>query len=46
MLFSEGVPTAEIATRLDVEANTVNVYKKRVREKLCKEINLLDSELS
>lgn len=45
LLFSEGVSTPEIAKKLNVEANTVNVYKKRVREKLLKEINLLDSEL-
>ena len=45
LLFSEGLSTPEIAAKLDVEANTVNVYKKRVRERLCKEINLLDSEL-
>ncbi|MCM8534069.1 MAG: sigma-70 family RNA polymerase sigma factor [Lentisphaeraceae bacterium] len=46
MLFSEGLTTPEIAEKLGVEANTVNVYKKRVRDKLCKEINLLDSELA
>lgn len=45
LLFSEGLSTPEIAENLGVEANTVNVYKKRVRDKLCKEINLLDSEL-
>ncbi|MCM8535304.1 MAG: sigma-70 family RNA polymerase sigma factor [Lentisphaeraceae bacterium] len=46
LLFSEGLTTPEIAEKLGVEANTVNVYKKRVRDKLCKEINLLDSELA
>ena len=46
LLFSEGFSAQEIAVRLNVEANTVNVYKKRVREKLLREINLLDSELS
>lgn len=45
LLFSEGLSTVEIAEKLNVEPNTVNVYKKRVREKLLKEINLLDSEL-
>jgi RNA polymerase sigma factor (sigma-70 family) len=45
LLFSEGLTTVQIAEKLGVEANTVNVYKKRVRDRLCKEINLLDSEL-
>ena len=46
LMFSDGKTTREIATHLGVEENTVNVYKKRVRDKLCKEINLLDSELA
>jgi RNA polymerase sigma factor (sigma-70 family) len=46
LMFSEGKTTQEIAEELKVEANTINVYKKRVRDRLCKEISLLDSELS
>ncbi len=46
LMFSEGKTTSEIAEELQVEANTINVYKKRVRDRLCKEISLLDSELS
>ena len=46
LMFSDGKTTRDIATHLGVEENTVNVYKKRVRDKLCKEINLLDSELA
>lgn len=45
LMFTDGKGTREIAESLGVEENTVNVYKKRVRDKLCKEINLLDSEL-
>lgn len=45
LMFTDGKTTKEIAEHLGVEENTVNVYKKRVRDKLCKEINLLDSEL-
>ncbi|MCM8526011.1 MAG: RNA polymerase sigma factor [Lentisphaeraceae bacterium] len=45
LMFTDGKTTKEIAEHLAVEENTVNVYKKRVRDKLCKEINLLDSEL-
>ena len=46
LMFTDGKTTREIAEHLGVEENTVNVYKKRVRDKLCKEINLLDSELA
>ncbi len=45
LMYSEGKSTKEIAEVLQMEENTVNVYKKRVREKLCKEINLLDDDL-
>ena len=45
LMFSEGKTTAEIAATLKVETNTVNVYKKRVRAKLLKEIKILDNEL-
>ena len=45
LMFTDGKTTREIAEHLKVEENTVNVYKKRVRDKMCKEINLLDSEL-
>ncbi|MCM8538678.1 MAG: RNA polymerase sigma factor [Lentisphaeraceae bacterium] len=45
LMFTDGKTTKDIAEHLSVEENTINVYKKRVRDKLCKEINLLDSEL-
>jgi RNA polymerase sigma factor (sigma-70 family) len=45
LMFSEGKSSQDVADKLKVELNTANVYKKRVRDRLCKEINLLDNEL-
>ena len=45
LMASDGKSTQEISNELGVELNTVNVYRKRVRDRLLKEINILDSEL-
>lgn len=42
----DGVDKDVIAAELKVEANTVQVYKQRVANKLCKEINRLEHELN
>lgn len=42
----DGVDKDIIAAELDVEPNTVQVYKQRVANKLCKEINRLEHELN
>ena len=46
LLLTQGVDAAEIAEKLDVERNTIYVYKKRVTKMLCQEINRLDAELN
>ncbi|MCM8531308.1 MAG: sigma-70 family RNA polymerase sigma factor [Lentisphaeraceae bacterium] len=42
----DGIDKDLIAEELKVEANTVQVYKQRVANKLCKEINRLEHELN
>ncbi|MCM8527103.1 MAG: RNA polymerase sigma factor [Lentisphaeraceae bacterium] len=41
-----GIEKDVIAAELDIESNTVQVYKQRVANKLCKEINRLEFELN
>ena len=45
LLLSDGRSVAEISDHLKLARNTINVYKKRVREKLLREIRRLDNEL-
>ena len=45
LMLSAGKSTKEIAEELEIEQNTVNVYKKRIQEKLFREIKLLNNEL-
>ena len=45
LLLSAGKTAEEAGEELGVERNTVYVYKKRVQQKLCREINRLNSEL-
>ena len=44
-LFNEGVEVAEIAKQLDIVEGSVYVYKKRVEQKLIKEIKSLEEDL-
>jgi RNA polymerase sigma factor (sigma-70 family) len=43
--LSKGKVPKEISDELDIPANTVSVYKKRVTAKLCEEIRRLNIEL-
>ena len=43
--LSEGSTPKDIGEELDIPANTVSVYKKRVTAKLCEEIRRLNIEL-
>lgn len=45
MLHTEGKSSDEISTQLEMNYNTVNVYKKRVRDLLVNEIKRLTREL-
>ena len=45
LLLSQGIEATEIAKKLEIERNTVYVYKKRVTKLLYAEINRLDQEL-
>ena len=43
--LSEGSTPKEISAEMDIPANTVSVYKKRITAKLCEEIRRLNIEL-
>ncbi len=43
--LSKGMTPKTIAEKMDIPANTVSVYKKRVTAKLCEEIRRLNIEL-
>ncbi|WDE98463.1 sigma-70 family RNA polymerase sigma factor [Lentisphaera profundi] len=45
LLLTQGKDPADIALELDIERNTIYVYKKRVTKLLYNEINRLDREL-
>ena len=44
-LIMEGMKPSDIGLQLDVEENTIHVYKRRVEKKLFKEIQKLKAEL-
>jgi RNA polymerase sigma factor (sigma-70 family) len=46
MMVSEGIPTDNIAQKLNISPGSVYVLKKRVTERLYREINRLDRDLT
>ena len=46
LMMADGKPVSEIAEKLGITESSVYVYKKRVQDKLCREINHLEDELS
>ena len=45
MLFSEGKNVEEISGELELQKNSVHVYRQRVLKRLNREIRFLDDEL-
>ena len=45
LMLSQGASPMDISEKLDLERNTIYVYKKRVTKLLCNEISRLDHEL-
>ena len=45
-IIMKGIKPSEIGTSLEVEENTIHVYKRRIEKKLFKEIQKLKAELS
>ncbi|MDD7985549.1 sigma-70 family RNA polymerase sigma factor [Lentisphaera marina] len=46
MLFSQGKNVTEISSELDLQKNSVHVYRQRVLKRLNREIRFLDDELA
>ena len=45
-MLNKGVPLEQVAEELNIQKNTVYVYKLRVQEKISNEVKRLENELS